>query len=55
MPISKAEMKIGNVDLGNNEDVKAQRLSRILWTQVVVMPLVFMFLGVVVAWRRRRI
>lgn len=55
VPISKAEMKIGNVDLGNNEDVKAQRLSRILWTQVVVMPLVFMFLGVVVAWRRRRI
>jgi len=55
VPISKEEMRVGNVDLGNNEDVKSARLSRILWTQVVLTPLGFMLLGVFVAWRRRRI
>jgi ABC-type uncharacterized transport system involved in gliding motility auxiliary subunit len=55
VPISKEEMLVGNIDLGANEDDKKRRLDLILWTQVIIIPLVFLVLGVLVAWRRRRI
>lgn len=55
VPISKEEMKIGNIDLGSNQDERAVRLSRIMWTLVVFTPMAFLVLGLIVAWRRRRI
>ncbi len=55
VPISKEEMLVGNIDLGANEDEKKRRLDLILWTQVIIIPFLFLVLGVLVAWRRRRI
>jgi hypothetical protein len=55
VPISKEEMLVGNIDLGANEDDKKRRLDLILWTQVIIIPFLFLVLGVLVAWRRRRI
>jgi hypothetical protein len=55
MPIRTAALRSTAIDLGTDEDVKSARLSRTMQLQVLYTPLAFFILGLIVAWRRRRV